>query len=98
MPACFKYQNAFVDVQTRLMARSYSAESLVSVRVVVTGPILTFGAIPHVAAFPLANGAWLDIQQHAYLGRGLAGFKEFPWLVRKWPVGPKAQALISKDY
>ena len=71
---------------------------LVGVHIVVTRPILTFGAIPHVAAFPLANGAWLDIQQHAYLGRGLAGFKEFPWLVRKWPVGPETQALISKDY
>ena len=59
------------------MARSYSAESLVSVHVVVTGPTLTFGAIPHVAALPLANGAWLDVQQGTDLGRGLAGFDQF---------------------
>ena len=39
--------------------------------------ILTFGAIPHVTAFPLANGAWLDIQQHTDLGRGLASFDQF---------------------
>ena len=50
---------------------------LISVHIVVTGPILTFGAIPHLTAFPLANSAWLDVQQGTDLGRGLAGFDQF---------------------